>query len=67
MAVPPDTDVYLETVEIAKDPEEKTSRAGLIEWAACEGAYSRKSYWRMSNMGVVKRVLTKERLIKRAF
>ena len=36
---------------------------GLTEWAACEGAYSRKAYWRMANSGVVKRALTKERLI----
>ena len=39
----------------------------LPEWAACEGAYSRKSYWRMSNVGVVKRALTKERLIHWGF
>ena len=37
-------------------------RLGLPEWAACEGAYSRKAYWRMANTGVVKRALTKERL-----
>ena len=36
----------------------------LPEWAACEGAYSRKAYWRMANAGVVKRALTKERLIR---
>ena len=29
MAVPPDTDVYLEAVETAKDPKEKTDRSGL--------------------------------------
>ncbi|MCH3986406.1 MAG: group II intron reverse transcriptase/maturase [Lachnospiraceae bacterium] len=40
---------------------------GLPEWAACEGAYSRKSYWRMANAGVVKRALTKERLIHWGF
>ena len=40
---------------------------GLPEWVACEGAYSRKSYWRMSNTGVVKRALTKERLINWGF
>lgn len=28
MAVPPDTDVYLETVEIAEDPKTKVDRAG---------------------------------------
>ena len=40
---------------------------GLPEWAACEGAYSRKAYWRMANSGVVKRALTKERLINWGF
>ena len=40
---------------------------GLPEWAAYGGAYSRKSYWRMSNTGVVKRALTKERLINWGF
>ncbi len=40
---------------------------GLPEWAACEGAYSRKAYWRMANTGVVKRALTKERLINWGF
>ena len=29
MAVPPDTDVYLETVETAKDPKKKADGAGL--------------------------------------
>ena len=29
MAVPPDTDVYLETVETAKDPKKKTDGTGL--------------------------------------
>ena len=28
MAVPPDTDVHLETVETAKDPEKKTNGSG---------------------------------------
>ena len=37
---------------------------GLPEWAACEGAYSRKGYWRMAGSGVVHRALTKERLIR---
>ena len=40
---------------------------GMPEWVACEGAYSRKAYWRMSNVGVVKRALTKERLINWGF
>lgn len=40
---------------------------GLPEWVACEGAYSRKAYWRMANSGVVKRALTKERLIHWGF
>ena len=29
MAVPPDTDVYLETVEIAQNPEEKADGPGI--------------------------------------
>ena len=29
MAVPPDTDVYLETMETAKDPKKKTDGAGI--------------------------------------
>ena len=29
VAVPPDTDVYLEAVETAKDPEKKADRSGL--------------------------------------
>ena len=40
---------------------------GLPEWVACEGAYSRKAYWRMANSGVVKSALTKERLIHWGF
>ena len=40
---------------------------GLPEWTACEAAYSRKAYWRMANNGVVKRALTKERLIHWGF
>ena len=37
---------------------------GLPEWVACEGAYSRKGYWRMAGSGVIQRALTKERLIR---
>ena len=50
-----------------KTRRRKLMGLGLPEWAACEGAYSRKSYWRMSNTGVVKRALTKERLINWGF
>ena len=67
MAVPPDTDVYLETVETAEDPAKKAKGPGLAGVGSLEGAYSRKSYWRMSNAGVVKRALTKERLINWGF
>ena len=49
--------------KLPKTRRRKLMGLGLPEWAACEGAYSRKSYWRMSNTGVVKRALTKERLI----
>ena len=34
---------------------------GLPEWAACEGAYSRKAYWRMANSGVVKTAFNKRK------
>ena len=40
---------------------------GLPEWVAREGAYSRKSYWRMARNGVVNRALTKERLTNWGF
>lgn len=40
---------------------------GLPEWAACEGAYSRKAYWRMAGSSVVQSALTKERLIHWGF
>ena len=63
MAVPPDTDVYMETVETAKNRKRKLMGLGLSEWAACERAYSRQFCWRMPNAEVVKRALTKERLI----
>ena len=34
---------------------------GLPEWAACEGTYSRKAYWRMANSGVVKTAFNKRK------
>ena len=40
---------------------------GLPEWVACEGAYSRKAYWRMAGSGVLQKALTKERLINWGF
>ena len=48
--------------KLPRTRKRKLMGLGLPEWAACEGAYSRKAYWRMSNSGVVKRALTKERL-----
>ena len=53
--------------KLPKTRKRKLISLGLPEWAASEGAYSRKSYWRMSNAGVVKRALTKERLINWGF
>ena len=53
--------------KLPKTRRRKLKGLGLPEWAACEEAYSRKSYWRMSNAGVVKRALTKERLINWGF
>ena len=67
MAVQEDTYVHLETVKLPKTRKRKLLGLGLPEWVACEGAYSRKAYWRMANAGVVKRALTKERLINWGF
>ena len=53
--------------KLPKTRKRKLIGLGMPEWVACEGAYSRKSYWRMSNAGVVKRALTKERLINWGF
>ena len=53
--------------KLPKARKRKLLGLGLPEWAACEGAYSRKAYWRMANSGVVKRALTKERLIHWGF
>ena len=49
--------------KLPKTRKRKLIGLGIPEWVACEGAYSRKAYWRMANSGVVKRALTKERLI----
>ena len=50
--------------KLPKTRKRKLLGLGLPEWAACEGAYSRKGYWRMAGSGVVHRALTKERLIR---
>ena len=49
--------------KLPKTRKRKLMGLGLPEWLACEGAYSRKAYWRMANTGVVNRALSKERLI----
>ena len=53
--------------KLPKTRKRKLIGLGMPEWVAREGAYSRKSYWRMANAGVVKRALTKERLINWGF
>ena len=53
--------------KLPKTRKRKLLGLGVPEWVACEGAYSRKAYWRMANTGVVKRALTKERLINWGF
>ena len=53
--------------KLPRTRKRKLMGLGLPEWIACEGAYSRKAYWRMANTGVVKRALTKERLINWGF
>ena len=49
--------------KLPKTRKRKLKGLGIPEWVANEGAYSWKAYWRMANSGVVKRALTKERLI----
>ena len=53
--------------KLPKTRKRKLIGLGMPEWVACEGAYSRKAYWRMANTGAVKRALTKERLINWGF
>ena len=53
--------------KLPKTQKRKLIGLGMPEWVACEGAYSRKAYWRMANTGAVKRALTKERLINWGF
>ena len=53
--------------KLPKTRKRKLMGLGLPEWVACEGAYSRKAYWRMAGNGVVHRALTKERLTKWGF
>ena len=43
MAVPPDTDVYLETVEIAQNPEEKADGPGITRMGCLWGRIQPKS------------------------
>ena len=37
MVVPPDTDVYLETMETAKDPKKKTNGSGFARMGSLRG------------------------------
>ena len=53
--------------KLPKTRRRKLMGLGLPEWAAREGAYSRKAYWRMAGSGVIQRALTKERLINWGF
>ena len=49
--------------KLPKTRKRKLIGLGMPEWVAGEGAYSRKSYWRMAGSDVLNRALTKERLI----
>ena len=53
--------------KLPKTRKRKLIGLGMPEWVASEGAYSRKSYWRMAGSGVLNRALTKERLINWGF
>ena len=62
MAVPPDTDVYLETMETAQDQNEET-----YSHYAATIAYNRKGYWFNAGNKAVNWALSKERLINWGF
>ena len=53
--------------KLPKTRKRKLIGLGMPEWVACEGAYSRKAYWRMAGSGILNRALTKERLINWGF
>ena len=53
--------------KLPKTRKRKLIGLGIPEWVACEGAYSRKAYWRMAGSGILNRALTKERLINWGF
>ena len=53
--------------KLPKTRKRKLIGLGMPEWVACEGAHSRKAYWRMAGSGVLQRALTKERLINWGF
>ena len=53
--------------KLPKTRKRKLIGLGMPEWVASEGAYSRKSYWRMAGSGVLNRALTKERLTNWGF
>ena len=67
MAVPPDTDVYLETVETAQNQNEETHRTGSDSHYAATIAYDRKGYWFNAGNKAVNWALSKERLINWGF
>jgi group II intron reverse transcriptase/maturase len=43
--------------KLPKTRKRKLLGLGLPEWSACEGAYSRKGYWRLAGTGVIQRAL----------
>ena len=53
--------------KLPKTRKRKLIGLGMPEWVACEGASSRKAYWRMAGSGVLNRALTKERLTNWGF
>ena len=67
MAVPPDTDVYLEAVETARNQKEETHRTGVDSHYAATIAYDRKGYWFNAGNKAVNWALSKERLINWGF
>ena len=67
MAVPPDTDVYLETMEATQNQNEKLIGLGVDSHYAATIAYDRKGYWFNAGNKAVNWALSKERLINWGF
>ncbi len=67
MALSQNTYVYMETMEIAQNKEEKSDKNGIHEYYANMAANCRRGHWYCANLTTVKKAMTKERLINSGF